>query len=125
MPQDRESGARGRNFGYHMAQRVAQALGATLINPGRSNEAVWNKTRVVLKAAHRRVPQIGATVAILDRVDWVLAALEDEEGSFTLYKVSSAWFKEQMAPSRSPKAAHVMMVNCNKVRDAGTVVGRL
>ena len=120
MPQDRESGARAREFGYHMAQRIAQALGATLINPRRSNEAVLGGRRILIKSAHYGV-SIGATEASLGRVEAIIAALQDRDGGYTLYEVATAWFQHNMRPSTSP----VMMVRCRDVREAARTIGRL
>jgi len=125
MPQDRESGNRARMWGLRMAQIVANHLGATLINPGRSNEAMWNNRRILIKSAHHGDPQIGATPATIDRVDVIIAALQDSDGDYTLYKVTPVWFRQEMSPSRSPKASHVMMVRCVTVREAGEMLGRI
>jgi len=123
MPQDRESGNRARLWGYKMAKIVADDLGATLINPGRSNEAMWDNRRILIKAAHRDTPQIGATLATLNRVSAVIAALQVKDKDYTLHEVSSEWFIQHMSPSQSPKASHVMMVNCSKVREEGKELG--
>ena len=119
MPQDRDSGDRARKWGYAMAQKVANHLGATLINPGRSNEAIWNNRKILIKSANYGVPQIGATPATLDRVDSIIAVLQDKDKAYTLYEVTPSWFRPRMNPSRSPKASHVMMVRCAEVRSAG------
>ena len=125
MPQTRESGNRARSFGYRMAEQVANILGAILTNPGRSNEAMWNNRRILIKSAHHGVPEIGATVATLGRVDAIIAALQDQDGDYTLYELVPGWFQSVMKPSRSPRAPHVMMVSCGKVREAGKMVGRV
>jgi len=61
MGQTRETGARGRQFGIDMANKVAGSIGAKLIRPGRSNEAEWRTKRILIKSARRGVPQVGAT----------------------------------------------------------------
>ena len=125
MPQDRESGNRARKWGHFMAQNVAEELGATLVNPDRSNEAIWNDRRILIKSANYGVPQIGATPATIDRIEAIIAALQDSDNDFTLYEVAPSWFKSKMSPSRSPRASHVMMVRCTDVRDAGTQLKRM
>jgi len=125
MPQDRESGDRARKWGYENARNVAAHLGATFINPGRSNEATWNNRRILIKSAHYGDSQIGATSATLNRVDAIVAALQDRDGLYTIYEVSSNWFKQEMSQSRSPKASHVMMVRCVKIRETDNVLGRI
>lgn len=125
MPQDRESGARARAFGYQMGQRVALAIGATLTNPGQSNEAIWDTRRILIKSAHRGVPEIGATDATLARIEAIVVALQDQDGDYSMYQVTPEWFREEMHPSRSPRAAHLMMVRCNRVRQDGIGPGRI
>jgi len=125
MPQDRESGDRARKWGYENAQNVAAHLGATLINPGRSNEATWNNRRILIKSVHYGDPEIGATPATLNRVDTIIAALQDRDGLYTIYEVSASWFNQEMSQSRSPKASHVMMVRCVRIRETGRVLGRV
>jgi len=125
MPQDRESGNGARMWGLRMAQIVANHLGATLMHPGRSNEAMWNNRRILIKSAHYGDPQIGATIATLNRISAVIAALQDKDRDYSLYEVPSNWFLQHMSPSRSPKASHVMMVRCVRVRESGNVLKRI
>jgi hypothetical protein len=126
MPQDRESGDRARRWGYENARNVAAHLGATLINPGRSNEATWNHRRILIKSARYGVPEIGATLATLGRVEAIIAALQDGGGaSYSLYEITPAWFRQHMRQSRSSGASHVMMVRCADVRGTGWMIGRM
>ena len=125
MSQDRESGARAREFGYDMAHLVAQFLGASLIRPGRSNEAILGNTRILIKSAHWRVSEIGATRATLDRIDRIISALEDSNDSFTLYEVLREWYLREMRQSGSSGKAHLMMVRCRSVRVSGLVIGHI
>jgi hypothetical protein len=125
MPQDRESGNRARKWGYENAQNVAAHLGATLINPGRSNEAMWNNRRILIKSAHYGDPQIGATLATLNRVDAIIAALQNHDNAYILYEITPTWFRKNMRQSRSSGSSHVMMVKCADVRSAGRIIGRM
>jgi len=125
MPQNRNSGDRARKWGYAMAQKLANHLGATLMNPKQSNEAIWNNRRILIKSAHFGVPEIGATTATLDRVEAIIAALQEEDGGYTLYEVEPTWFRQNMKPSRSTRASHDMMGRCSKEREVGKVVGRI
>lgn len=125
MPQDGESGARARRWGYENAQNVAVHLGATLINLGRSNEAMWNNRRILIKSAHYSDPEIGATLATLNRIDAIIAALQDQDNAYTLYEITPSWFRQNMRQSRSSGASHVMMVKCADVRSAGRIIGRM
>jgi hypothetical protein len=125
VPQDRESGDRARKWGYENARNVAAHLGATLINPGRSNEAMWNNRRILIKSAHYGDPEIGATPPTLNRVDAIVVALQDRDNAYTLYETTPAWFRQNMRQSRSSGASHVMMVKCVDVRSAGGIIGRM
>lgn len=124
MPQTRESGAAGRDRGYRMAAIVAKRLGAQLIS-SRSNEAVWDGQRIVIKSGRFQTPQVGVTEATLDRVDSVVVCLEDNTGDSTLYRVHPRWYRKEMAPSRSSRGGHVMKVSCRRIRETGHVIGTI
>src|ERR1043165_2115147 len=100
MPQDKNTGAAGNEFGRENAKKLAEALGATLTKPG-SNEARWNGKLIVLKSAAADTKSVGVTYLMLDRVDAIVAALEREDGTFDLYSLSSAAFRSAMRPTRS------------------------
>jgi len=108
-----------------MAQEVANHLGATLINPRRSNEAIWNNRRILIKSAHYGVSQIGATPATLNRIDAIIAALQERDNTYTLYEMKPDWFRQEMKPSRSSGASHVMMVKSARVRTVGKTLGQM
>ena len=124
MGQTRESGAAARDYGYQMATAVATFLGATLLG-SRSNEALWEGQRIVIKYARHRTPEIGVSNAMLERVDSVVVSLESDTGDYMLYRVRPTWYQQEMIPSRSrsPSANSVMMVPCQRVREAGEVIG--
>lgn len=126
MGQDKESGRAANKFGRAMATKVANFLRARLISRI-SNEAVLADERIIIKSAHHKTPEIGLSIATLDRVDSIVAALEDEDGEYTLYRLDSQWYRSQMKPSRSksPSAQKVMMVSCKAVREVGRVVGKI
>jgi len=125
MPQTRETGDRARRWGYENAQNVAVHLGATLVKPGKSNEATWNNRRILIKSAHYGDPEIGATPATLNRIDAIVAALQDQDDAYTLYEITPSWFRENMRQSRSSGASHVMMVKRADVCSAGRILGRM
>jgi hypothetical protein len=125
MPQNGETGDKARRWGLSMCQIVSAHLGAAPGHPGFSNEANWQGRPILIKAAHHGVPQIGATPAILDRIEAIIAALEDQDGKFSLYEVTPQWFKLEMRPSKSHGASHVMMLQCRSVREEGKFLGRM
>lgn len=126
MGQDRESGKAANDYGHTMAAQVAHFLGTKLLSKS-SNESVWAGKRIVIKCAHRKTPQIGLSLAMLMRVQNIIAALEDKDGGYTLYQLDPRWYRAAMAPSRSnsPSAQTVMMVSCKEIRTVGQVTGRM
>jgi len=122
MPQDHDSGERAMHFGHSMAKKVADYLGAKLIEPGKSNKATWNNRKIVIKSASLGNSQIGVTTDVLNWADAIVAAIQDEDSKFTLYDVSSSWYRSEMKPSRQP---HVKMVRTSAIRSTGKKLGRI
>lgn len=133
--QTENSGRAGHNFGHRMGEFAAKHLGTELIRDSsiRSNEAFLQGDRVVIKSAHKRTTKIGVPHNVLDRVDSVIAVLEDKNGSYndvhkySIYKISSDWFKSTMTPSHSSEYAKkkVGMTSCSGIRYNGEKLGEL
>ncbi len=123
MPQDRYTGAVANEYGHNMAKRIAWFLRAELLND-RSNEIKLNNKRFVIKSAHRNVPQIGVSVNMLPRLDGIIAAIENENGNYSLYELDTKWYQKNMTPSRSRSqyARKVMMVSCTSVKQEGKIL---
>lgn len=124
MPQDQETGAEGNKFGHEMAAKVAEILGTQLISKN-SNEINYDGKLFVIKSAHKSTPDIGLTVNILERVQGIIAALENKDGNgYTLYKVDLDWYRAKMTPSLSRKHKHgkVMRRSCKQVRKECKVI---
>lgn len=122
MGQTTESGRKAVPYGHYMAEFTAKHLSTKLLDTEtRSNEAMYNGKRVTLKAAHKRTPSIGVTINVLEKIQVIIATLEDKEESldnfhhYTVYKVSTDWYKQHMKQSRSSERAKktTRMVNCN------------
>jgi len=124
MPQDEASGRAAVHYGRSMAQRVAQFLGAKLLSEF-SNEAFLNDEPIVIKSAHQRTPEIGVSQAMLERVQTIVAALENPDRTYTIYGLNPEWYQRHMLPSRSrsPHAQKIMMVKCRPIRREGRVIG--
>ena len=124
MPQSGDSGAAGNTFGRENAKKLAIALGAELTRPG-SNEALWDGKLVALKSAAPTTSLIGVTYLMLKRVDEVVAALQQPDGSFALFGLSSAAFRSAMKPTRSkgPSAGRVGMVRRSVFETLGRKLG--
>ena len=119
MPQNCETGREAALFGPENYQRVMACLGAEAVL-GPSDNAIWNGRKVNIKSARLGNTKIGATLKNLAWADSVIAAIQEHEAGFTLYEVTSDWFKTEMRPSRQP---HTMMVDCTKISMYGTKIG--
>ena len=126
MPQTRETGEAARKYGHDMAGKVARYLGTRLLSE-KSNEVELSGERLVIKCARKKTVQIGVTLTMLKRIDGIIAALEDKNEKYTLYKVSPQWYRGNMASSRSnsPSASRVMMVSCKAVRKTGRIITKM
>lgn len=119
MPQNQNSGAEGNRFGHEMAARVAEFLGTELISEN-SNEIIWEGKRFVIKSAHKKTSEIGVTANTLERVQGIIAAIENQnDNRYTLYIVELNWYKEKMTPSHSHSHASdkVMKRSCNRIKE--------
>ncbi len=123
MPQDQISGAKANAEGHAKAQKVAKYLGAKLINPGISNEAIWNGKSICIKSARHGNTLIGVTSAMLSHVESVVAAIQGPDDKFTIFEVSSAWFNSEMGvPAKWP---NIGFVQCAKIRSNGSMIGSM
>jgi hypothetical protein len=121
MPQDRESGDKARLDGHKMAKLMAEAIGAELIRPGFSNEAIL---RIELKFAHIGNPQIGITEPTLARVSRVVAAIQDEDGRYSLFEVTADWYQNHVT-HESSRQAGLLFVLCSDIRREGHLIGKI
>lgn len=119
MPQSQKTGVEGNQFGHEMAAKIAKFLGTELISEN-SNEIIWEGKRFVIKSAHKNTPEIGVTANTLERVQGIIAAIENQnDNRYTLYIVELNWYKEKMTPSCSHSHApgKVMKRSCNRIRE--------
>jgi hypothetical protein len=126
MPQDRETGAAGNAFGHETAPRIAQALGATRLSKS-SNEFALQGRRLVIKCARVNTSSVGVTYKMLDRIEAVLGAFEEQDGRFGIYEISAAEFRERMRPSQSkgPSEGKVGLVARKDFHQHGKLVSRV
>ena len=103
MPQDQESGSRAAHFGKENAHRIAQAIGATLLDPKKSNLASHDGRRVALKSARLGNNFIGIPYSLLKQISGVVAAFEEEpRGKFVIFDLPADIFRreEKQQPRR-------------------------
>ena len=126
MGQTKVTGIAADKWGRSMAKKVAQFLGTEILSP-KSNEIELQGERLVIKCAHKNVPQIGLSLAMLNRVDGIIAAFEDKKGKYSLYRISPSWYKGNMVPSLSTShSAHkVKMAPCKAVRKTGRFIAKM
>lgn len=95
MPQDQASGAAARKWGLRMARDVAPRIGVTLLGLS-SNEGTLDGEPVVIKCARRRTNTVGVYLGMLDRLAHVIAAFENDKGSFDIYRLDQDAFRQGM-----------------------------
>ncbi len=98
MPQDRDTGVAGNDYGRDCGEVIATLLGASKVKTGRSsNECQLNGRRVVIKCARSKKPQqVGVYREMLERLDAVIGAFENQDGSYHVYEMPLAKYKELM-----------------------------
>lgn len=118
--QSRKSGARANAWGRETADKIAETLGAKKINPN-ANEYKLNDQAVTIRCARSTTNTVGVTYKMLDRIDSVIAALEDDAGQFELYSITPAQYSENMRGTRSkgPSSGRVGMVRTAYFRNHG------
>ena len=112
MGQDQISGMTANAFGRQMGRTIAAALGAEpLTNNG--NEFSLGGNRVAIKCAKAKTTSVGVTHTMLDRLSEVIGAFETATGTYDLYALPAAQFRERMRATRStgPSAGKVGLVS--------------
>lgn len=104
MQQDQESGASGDAFGTETAPLIAKSIGAIMLGPN-SNEAKYHGQSVVIKCAGARTKSVGVTYLMLKRLQQVIGAFQQDDGSFEVIALPAAIFKEEMRETKSKGAS--------------------
>ncbi len=99
MPQDKETGTRADKYGRETSQLIAKKIGAKPIS-SKSNEFAYQGRRVTIRCARRRTLVVGVSYRMLDRIDSVIAAFEDEGGEYELYEMSPALIRTGIRDSK-------------------------
>ncbi len=94
MPQDDDSGRRGRLNGYRNADLIGEQLGAVRISQ-RSNEFQWNDRIILIKTGSSAI----VTRATLERVQAVIYGVAVD--GWTLYEIDPETFEELSVASAS------------------------
>jgi len=112
MPQNRESGARANEYGRITARKIAATLGA-ISSSQTSNEFELDGRKITIRCARYTTTNFGMTFKMLERVDSIFGAIEQENGTYEIYELSPKVFAENMRDTRSqgPSAGKVGLVN--------------
>lgn len=100
MSQDQQSGADGDAFGTETAPLIAVKIGAAMLGTT-SNEATWQGETVVVKCAGPRTNSVGVTYLMLDRLEKVIAAFQQDDKAFAVFSLPASIFKQEMRETRS------------------------
>src|SRR6266576_507004 len=104
MTQDRATGAAADQWGRDTARKIAPKIGAVM--KGRtSNEAILDDQTVVIKCAAPKTASVGVTLKMLDHVDSIIGAFQLDDGSFELWILSPARYRDAMRDTRSKGAS--------------------
>lgn len=104
MPQNRETGARANEYGRETAKKIAGKIGAKSISKI-SNEFELQGRIITIRCAKHSTNDLGVTYKMLERIDAIFAALEQEIGNYELYEISPTMFKKNMRETKSQGAA--------------------
>ncbi len=87
MPQDRASGAEGNRYGRECGEQIARLLGAQKIHANASsNECLLDGKTVVIKCSRAEtLQQVGVYSKMLARLDAVVGAFENADGSYDVF----------------------------------------
>lgn len=110
MPQNKETGAAANQFGKESAKKIANLLGLKRLS-NNSNEVLYDNKNAVIKSARRGNIYIGVTLKMLERIELILAAIENHNGNFELYQLDSDVFKDNI---RIGHHKHIALVR-NKI----------
>ncbi len=123
MPQDRESGAEANWFGRQYGAKIIATLGATKVKPG-SNECLLGGKRVSVHCARKNTDSVGVTRLCLKKLDTVLGAFEQEDGSFQVWELPADQYVKHSRPTRSrgPSAGRVVLVRRTVFEQHGRLV---
>jgi hypothetical protein len=107
-----------------MARHIGEWLRVDLPNRN-SNECVFEGMRAVIKSAHEKTTSIGVSYQMLERLDLIIAAIEQANGSYEVYKYPAARFRDMLRPteSKGPSKGRVGLVNRSDIVEHGEPIG--
>jgi len=126
MPQDRESGERADKYGRETAKKIAERISATSISET-SNEFLHKNRKITIRCARNKTHDIGVSYKMLERIDAVIAALEQDNEEYKLYEISPQSFKQHMRETKSKgaSAGKVGLVRKNVFMNEGKLISTI
>jgi hypothetical protein len=126
MTQDRISGAAASAWGRDVARQIASRIGAAMKN-STSNEATLDGKRVVIKCAAPNTDSVGVSYKMLENLDAIVGAFQLNDGSFELWLLSPAHFRDAIRPTRSRGAAagKIGLVRRGTFTEHGKLFGKI
>lgn len=126
MPQDRESGARADKYGRETAKKIAERISAISISET-SNEFLHKNRKITIRCAHNKTNDIGVSYKMLERIDAVIAAFEQDNEEYKLYEISPQSFKQYMRETKSKgaSAGKVGLVRKNVFMNEGNFISTI
>lgn len=127
MGQNKITGSAAVEFGHEMAKMIAKFLDTELLSAN-SNEIIFEGERFVIKSAHRKTSSIGITVTMFGRLQGIIAAFENDEGRYTLYKVDlkrSPPLQMVLSQSSGHKNNKVIKISRKSIQKYGETIGNI
>ena len=100
MPQDAESGATANDFGHETASAIASKIGAVSVSDT-SNEFAYRGRLITIRCAHQNTIYVGVIYSMLDRVDTIIGAFENQGGAYELFEMTPALYRLHMRDSKN------------------------
>lgn len=127
MGQNKITGSAAVKFGHEMAKMIARLLDTELLSAN-SNEIIFEGERFVIKSAHRKTSSIGITVTMLGRLQGIIAAFENNDGRYTLYKVDlkrNPPLQMVFSQSSGHKKNKVIKISRKSIQKYGEIIGNI
>ncbi|MCL2920226.1 hypothetical protein [Shewanella litorisediminis] len=124
MVQNQSSGAAANDWGRQTARIIAVQLGTTITSQN-SNECTYRDRWVVIKCAKHETDSVGVTYKMLERLDYVIGAFQQDDGHFKLYQLPVSTYESHMRATASQGAARgkVGIVRQNVFVEQGVSLG--
>jgi hypothetical protein len=119
MTQDETSGATANAYGHKTARLIAEKLGALPVSDG-CNEFAYEGRLVTIRCARRTTTDVGVTYTMLDRVDGVIGAFEDDDAVYTLIEMTPSLYRMKMRDSK--KEGKVGLVRRRTFEERGRIL---